>query len=908
MTVRELGLVEAVRDAEDWDRVDAENALAAVSKALFDRPPAPLQLSRYIVLERIGAGAVGSVHAGFDPELRRSVAIKVIAAPRGEGDAAAATRELLREAHAIASLRHPNVVTVHDVGLIGEGHRAFAPGVFIVMERVEGEPLSRWAHGRSWRAIAAVMLQVGRGLRAAHEAGLIHRDVKPANVMVGRDGRAMLVDFGLACAATPGPLETLDGVPLVVGTPATMSPEQHAGGPLDARSDQYGYCAAFYLALTGRPPCLADDLPTLVRLKRGGQIAPVVGLPRWLDAMLRRGLAGEPEARFPDMGALLDRLERGLGRRRRWWTAAALAASLGATAAIAWAAAGPSAIDRCTHALHDDLARVWNPASRDEVRAGLLATAVPGADAVAGRVDALLDDVAVRWIAEVDGACAAADRTGDAGARAAQLGCLDDVRAEVGVLTEILAQAEPELVEVAVDAVRRVSPPESCRDATAGPPRSASFEAALRRAHVFDVAGRLRQAETLARSTRDEARAAGDVDAEARAAAILCRVALDRAVDAEAVCADAQLAAERAGNEVLAIMGSIYAVRRAPDAPEAARTLALTEARAQRHLARVPHLALELAETRVSVAEAQRRFDEALDRALDALALAEQTHGPDDDALVPMLNVLGGLQLRLGRFDDAADSYQRAIAILEHLRGADHPTVGALLTNLAGVELARERFAVADALLQRALRIKMAGVGADSPRLVTTLHRIARLELRRGNLEEARRVSAHAAALAAGSNDALLVARGDVLASAIAEAAGACDEAESHAGAAAEVFAARAPEHELFAELERVRGRCALRRGQLDEARGAFATALDHVQWWYGPDATDLVAPLLDVAQVALRMADDAAAESALEEAVRLAQQGELPPGVAARLAAAVADPAAWARQPIEPLAELRVE
>ncbi|MFO0636004.1 MAG: serine/threonine-protein kinase [Nannocystaceae bacterium] len=162
---------------------------AAAHARLFDRER-PVLLGRYVVLRHLGSGGMGDVVAAYDPQLDRKVAVKLL---RGRGDAdAAAHARLLREAQAMARLSHPNVIAVHDVGTHGGR-------VFVAMELVDGVTLRQWTsepHGVD--ATMAVLSAIARGVAAAHGAGVIHRDLKPDNVMVGDDGRVRVMDFGLA--------------------------------------------------------------------------------------------------------------------------------------------------------------------------------------------------------------------------------------------------------------------------------------------------------------------------------------------------------------------------------------------------------------------------------------------------------------------------------------------------------------------------------------------------------------------------------------------------------------------------------------------------------------------------------------------------------------------------------------
>jgi Protein kinase domain len=371
-------------------------------------------IDRYVIEERIGAGGMGVVYAAHDPDLDRRVAIKLLAGPRG-------TRtRLLREGQAVARLRHPNVVAIHDVGAHGSE-------MFIAMELVEGVNLRQWmaARPRRWREIVSVFVHAGRGLAAAHAVGLVHRDFKPDNVLVGDDGRVVVTDFGLArpeggsasddSLISGGGLSGLGGdaagaEPIAVtrtgdlaGTPAYMSPEQFRGGVVDARSDQFSFCVALFEALNGARPFQRkrSGPTTLEELKAAvvtGKIeAPTHrGTPAGLQRAVVRGLSVEPADRFPTMAALIAALEP---RRTRWWLlAAAIAAIAVAVIVGVWrrGATTPSAhsIDPCAAAVAR-LDGVWNDATRTAARSQAL---VHAADAPWVDDDlAALDRFAARW-------------------------------------------------------------------------------------------------------------------------------------------------------------------------------------------------------------------------------------------------------------------------------------------------------------------------------------------------------------------------------------------------------------------------------------------------------------------------------------------------------------------------------
>jgi hypothetical protein len=304
---------------------------------------------RYRLLEPLGAGGMGIVYAAFDDKLGRKVAVKRLR-ETGLGSSAEKRRaRFLREAQLLASLSHPNVMTVFDVG--GADRE-----LYVVMELVDGWPVSRWAAETrpDWRRIVDVYLQAGRGLVAAHELGIVHRDVKPDNILVARSGRVLVSDFGLAgLTDTVTPIDSPSPAPgsgpltetgAVLGTPAYMAPEQHAGRPGDAFSDQFSFCIALYETLHGRRPFSGRTASEIAAATRAGELTfGRDGIPRAIDRLLARGLDPEPARRFPSMGALLAALERARTRRRAPAAALALAGVVtvvGVGFAI-WRGAGP---------------------------------------------------------------------------------------------------------------------------------------------------------------------------------------------------------------------------------------------------------------------------------------------------------------------------------------------------------------------------------------------------------------------------------------------------------------------------------------------------------------------------------------------------------------------------------------
>ena len=275
----------------------------------------PRNVERYEIAEPLGEGGMGIVYAAYDPELHREVALKLLRPTAGAaGDTTGARARLLREAQAMARIAHPNVIAVYDVGV-------WESQVFVAMELAPKGTLRKWQSvpGRAWHEILDAYLAAGRGLVAAHEAGLVHRDFKPDNVLVGADGRMRVTDFGLARtdsappdadAAASGMLDmslTITGA--LMGTPAYMAPEQIDGQPADARCDQFAFCVALWEALYGRRPFAGATLADVREaIERQAVSAPKSDVALPVQRGLLRGLAARPDDRWPTMAALLGAL------------------------------------------------------------------------------------------------------------------------------------------------------------------------------------------------------------------------------------------------------------------------------------------------------------------------------------------------------------------------------------------------------------------------------------------------------------------------------------------------------------------------------------------------------------------------------------------------------------------------
>ena len=549
-------LGDLLRNANPEGNLLAHQALGKLQSRLFGRGRERVQLGRYVVEDRIGAGGSGVVYRAFDPKYDRKVALKLLHAGQGSGYEAARAR-LLREAQSLAKLSHPNVVRIFDVGTYDPrvfdpspqarfGHRASPgepepdPGVYLAMELLDGSDLCEWLaeQRRDWQAIRAAFLAAGRGLAAAHALGLIHRDFKPTNVSVDAKGEVRVLDFGLARPLTKGipdpsmkmtegakerldqlarPFDaTLTAPGTLLGTPAYMAPEQHDRKPATAQSDQYAFCLALYEAWYGHRPFLAETEAELCALKQAGDLLPppVQGpIPRHYFAALRRGMAPRPEDRFASMDALLEALVAPapwLRRPRSWPRLAGGVLALGGLGVTTWAMLARSPCEARGWAEH------WGADQREALRTS--ASAEPYATRAAERVSEQLDALVERG-----------DSVGAASCRAEPpepqwVDCLAGQRERFGSLVQTVLAAEGSTLLHAADALPRWPSPEQCRDQHSS--SELAFGEAIADARLRELQGRAGEALELATKAHELAKHQGDTTRVARAAGLEGHLAL----------------------------------------------------------------------------------------------------------------------------------------------------------------------------------------------------------------------------------------------------------------------------------------------------------------------------------------------------------------------------------------------
>jgi len=485
---------------------------------------AATSVGRYMVLSKIGAGGMGEVYAAYDPKLDRRVALKMLHCLESKADA----ERLIREARALARLSHPHVVTVHEVDELAE----MGGQPLIVMEFVDGRTLKQWIRRpthSTWSIVERLdlLVQAGKGLVAAHAEGLIHRDFKPSNVLIGTDRRARVADFGLAIGVgeprPPG--QHVDGADSVdssltktgvlIGTPAYMAPEQFAGKTVDARCDQFSFCVTAWEALFGtRPYTSTRSDGQGVRAFRAGAVNRPEGaqVPANVETTLRKGLSVRPGARFGTMTELVEELETELNilrgeemprRKFRGWRLLGIAAF----AAIAVWGLARAHKGRLASACEDQGAEIdgtWNEDIRDEVLTSLRSTQEGALIHDEDRLSPWLDEHSAALREATVDACrhSTVDKDWDAALVDKSQWCLQERRFEFEEVIEAYREGGEWNARLAVDWAVSLKPVSPCLDPRAlveleVPPEE-------ERAELRELQRRLSQASRLGADSQEE--------------------------------------------------------------------------------------------------------------------------------------------------------------------------------------------------------------------------------------------------------------------------------------------------------------------------------------------------------------------------------------------------------------------
>lgn len=876
--------------------IDTAATQAIVQQRLFD-PSTPLQcIGRYRIVATLGRGGMGSVYAAFDPLLDRGVAIKLLHAH------AADPEQLRSEARALAQLNHPNVVAVFEVGT-HEGQ------LFVAMEQVQGQTLRAWlraAHRRP-RAVLQLLVQAGRALAAAHAVGIVHRDFKLDNAMLGDDGRVRVLDFGLAIASgvdgresdgsAPTPAESNATGARIAGTPGYMAPELFAGATADARSDQYAFCVSAWEALCGvRPNSRVTQEPD-----RGEH--PMVAQPEpALRRVLARGLEADPARRFASMDALLDALAQLRARRRRRVALGALGLVV-AVASMRW---GWQELDErrraagCAEA-GESIVSVWpgvDDGVRTAVREGLLATGAGYAAATDERVEAGLDAYAAELATARAEVCGHAElaRDWDRELVARADACLANRQLVLAGLVHRLPTADTAMLRLAAGAALSLPSVATCLDDDAllrqpAQPSGADDEIASVREHLASAAatrltGRIDEMlESLESAVAQADRLAWVplvVESRMRLSVQLGEVGqLPRA---EAMMLDAYYRAAGAGLEqeaahaaasLLALIGA--RMRRFEDG------LAWAE-RAQLHRMRAgdqdsylrtrlfSHLALSLMEMgELPLAHAYAELAAQSSRETTIVGSPEASRAD---------TLLAAIRLQLGDTTIALDIMRRLADDSEAALGADHPDTAFAIDNLGTALVQVGRYDEARVLIERALLIRERSLPPDHPELVSSLLSLGVIEDARGEHASARDLDHRAYELASRvygpEHPITTMALGNLASDEMS--LGNLDAArEGYLRVCALREAALGPNHPDLARALSYLAATEIELARLDDAREHASRAIAIYESKFGPQHIKLASFLTLLGEAQLRAGQVDEARPVLERALALQASEPLP-------------------------------
>jgi tetratricopeptide (TPR) repeat protein len=727
-------------------------------------------LGRYVVIDKIGAGGMGVVYRAYDPQLDRRVALKLLRT--GLQTSEEDKIRLTREAKALARLDHPNVVGVHDVGE-HQGH------VFVAMEYVSGHTLTEQLFRMEDDPVEVLRLfvEAGRGLAAAHAAGLVHRDFKPENVMVGDDGRVRVMDFGLVrsqgaseapalppaaieeSAPVEGPLTELGAV---MGTPAYMAPEQHLGLRVDARADQFSFCISLYEALHGRRPFAGRSIGAVLMAITNGEVrdpAPGSNVPRWLDSALIRGLANEPEQRWASMEALLAELARDrTPGRGRWVLGGGLTVALGLGAVAGWSELDERATREACVDAAASIETIWNDERALTIGAALTGSGVSNADETWSRARERISTWTASWSAARESTCIAADVDEALSAEQADLrdACLDDHRAHIQSMLERFADADKAMVQRVASAVARLPRVSDCSDARllairpALPDdeetrtRRADLRATLARSAAAGDAGQYEDGMVSAEEAYAGAENLGWASGQASAALqiSLLERRLGRFAESREHAEEAYYSAGRVGDDLLALRAAnqvivlaAKAMRSPEDGMEWTRQGAML---VDRLGVEDTLLDADLAVSIGILRRARGETDQAVDQLRRAVTIRSRELGESHSSLSTTLTTLGNALVQQRKPEEAIALHLRALQIDEAVLGPNHPRLGNTLNNLGIAYVFSRRFADAEATHRRALAVRTATLGAKHRDTIGSLSGLGGAFLNAGRYEEAR--------------------------------------------------------------------------------------------------------------------------------------------------------------------------
>jgi tetratricopeptide (TPR) repeat protein/predicted Ser/Thr protein kinase len=758
-----------VHSATLADQQDVEPSDARVDLA---------RLGRHLLLHRIGEGGMGVVYAAYDVKLDRKVAIKLL---RSHGNVQA-QRRMLREAQAMARISHPNVVQVYEIGEHDQQ-------TFLVMEFVDGVTLGTWLgqRERSRRELLTTFIAAGNGLAAAHEQGLVHRDFKPDNVMIRRDGRVLVMDFGLVRgqereheAATAEPLEVplehasaldheLTQANAIMGTPSYMAPEQFGGCETDARTDQFSFCVALWEALFEQRPFGGASFAERSRAVREGQLVVPErsDVPTWLRSVLERGLAVAPEQRWPSMSELLAALARDPTRRRRARLLAVglfALAGLVVSAAIAWPAQQRRAtITECERA-GQTIEADWNETVETTLASAFAASEARFAPSVWAHTRPWIDDYARNWVSLRTQTCMEAklEHTRDQASHDSIVECLDARRATFAGLLAAWEQPDNRTVLAATQAAANLMPLSTCTSELlaerARPPEAlkaavADLRAQIQRIEALQLAGEYDDGLAQALEIRAQADELSWRPLQAEATLVLgtLQSSLGKYDEARASHEQAFFHAAAGGDDTTMLLAATqltYEVGYHLAQHEQGRVWGTLGEMLIERLG----LAESLREAAVlgalgGVANVRGEYDEALKLFHRALEIKQAILGENHPGVANTINSIGVVRFNQAGGDDALEYFRRSLSIEQATLGPEHPGVANSLNNLAAALQQLGRYDEALEYHQLALALREAALGPDHPDVAGSLSNIGGLLGGRGQHEQALQLQLRALAI-----------------------------------------------------------------------------------------------------------------------------------------------------------------
>ncbi|HXI57230.1 MAG TPA: serine/threonine-protein kinase [Polyangia bacterium] len=686
-------------------------------------------IGRYIIIKMIGRGGAGEVYSAYDPDLDRRVALKLLRETKAATQQVAHSG-LLREAKALARLSHPHVVAIHDVG-------SFGGRVFLAMDLIDGGTLREWmgAGAHPWRETLRVFAAAGHGLMAAHQAGLVHRDFKPENVMLTGAGHVRVSDFGLArpveelsAAGEPSQQEvslvesTFSGGELV-GTPAYMSPEQFAGRATDARTDQFSFCVALYEALYGERPFAGDTALALAANVEKGIIRTEKrgAIPLAVRKVILRGLEASPNKRYPSLEPLLRDLDGLASRNRRRaliWSAVAAAAILTLVGTTMVARQAPViCLDGETR-----LVNVWDAPVKEQVRQAFMASKEPFAVDAFATISRAINDYARRWVETYTDACQATRVRGVQSAEVLDLrmACLQDRLGNLKSLTAIFVKADGAVVENAAEAASQLGDLGRCDDikllrSVMPPPDDPRvrrqlevLQGRLADTRALAAAGRLPAAERATAQLVADVRSLNFAPMLAEVLELRGRVLVDLNAGAEAERAlnEGIFAAEEGRHDEVKAeiaIDLVSAMSVEGGRPRDAELWARMSEAILRRIGGHERLQVWLNNNVGAALEMNGRADEGLAHAVRALTVGQRAFSPDDPDLMRVEGTLTNVLIALKRPEEALAHSDRGIEIGRKTLGADHPQVVKQISNRAEILVQLGRWDEARAVATRAM-------------------------------------------------------------------------------------------------------------------------------------------------------------------------------------------------------------